>query len=111
MRAAAIARGLTLESKSRPLCKEDFDRFELIIAMDESNIDAIDTARQHWKVPEDAKAQIALMSKFSPDDSFRGRPVPDPYWSGAKGFELALDLIEGACEGLADQLTTSKVKS
>lgn len=111
MRAAAMARGLTLESKSRPLRKDDFHRFELIVAMDDSNIDALHTARQHWNVPSDAKGKVVLMSQFSPDDHFRGRPVPDPYWSGPKGFELALDLIEGACEGLLDQLTKSNVKS
>jgi protein-tyrosine phosphatase len=30
--------------------------------------------------------------------------VPDPYYSGAEGFERVLDLIEDACEGLVDHL-------
>lgn len=111
MRAAAIARGLTLESRSRPLRGDDFHRFELIVGMDESNIESIEIARNHWNVSKDAPAQVALMSHFSPDHNFRGRPVPDPYWSGPKGFDYALDLIEGACDGLADHLTASKLSS
>jgi len=106
MRQAAMKRDLTLESRSRPLQKEDFDKFEVIVGMDSSNLDSIETARSHWNVAQ-PRAKVVLMSQFSPDDGFRGRAVPDPYYSGADGFEYALDLIEGACEGLADHLTES----
>ncbi|KAI0566218.1 protein tyrosine phosphatase [Gracilaria domingensis] len=106
MRAAARKRGLKLESRSRPLAKDDFDKFEVIVAMDSYNLSAIETARQYWNV-DSPKARIVLMSEFSPDESFKGKPIPDPYWSGADGFEYALDLIEGACEGLADHLIGS----
>lgn len=104
MRQAAMKRGLTLESRSRPLKPEDFDKFEIIVGMDSSNIQSIETARKYWNV-EQPRAKVAIMSQFSPDESFRGRAVPDPYYSGSDGFEYALDLIEGACEGLADHLT------
>lgn len=104
MQAAAANRGLTLHSRSRPLEKQDFEKFDVIVAMDHSNIDSIEEARQYWGVPPEAKEKVVLMSKFSPDESFRGRAVPDPYYSGSKGFEYALDLIEGACKGLADDL-------
>lgn len=110
MRAAAEARGLTLVSQSRPLEPADFDKFDIIVAMDETNIEAIEDARACWQLPAD-KAEVVLMSQFSPDKSFRGRAVPDPYWSGPKGFEHALDLIEGACEGLADELIKRKQES
>ena len=30
--------------------------------------------------------------------------VPDPYYEGREGFELVLDLLEDACEGLLDDL-------
>lgn len=111
MRAAAKKRGLSLLSRSRPLRKEDFYRFDLIVGMDENNIESINTAKQHWNVSDDAPSRVALMSQFSPDESFRGRPVPDPYWSGDQGFELALDLIQGACEGLVDELIASEAQS
>lgn len=106
MQAAAANRGLALHSKSRPLVKQDFETFDVIVAMDHSNIDSIEEARRYWGVPQDTNAKVVLMSRFSPDEGFRGRAVPDPYYSGAKGFEYALDLIEGACEGLADDLVS-----
>ena len=31
--------------------------------------------------------------------------VPDPYYGGANGFELVLDILEDACEGLLKELT------
>lgn len=106
MRAAAENRDLKLESRSRPLSPDDFQAFHIIVGMDESNLEAIETARAHWGI-EQPRAKVVLMSDFSPDDSFRGRPVPDPYYGGINGFEHALDLIQGACEGLADHLSTS----
>lgn len=106
MREAANARGLNLTSVSRPLEPGDFDKFEVIVAMDGDNLEAIEEARAFWKIPPD-NARIVLMSQFSPDESFRGKAVPDPYWSGPKGFDYALDLIQGACEGLADHLVDS----
>ncbi|PXF48750.1 hypothetical protein BWQ96_01602 [Gracilariopsis chorda] len=110
MREAASKRGLNLQSRSRPLARQDFDDFEIIIAMDRANLQAIETARRHWGV-QHPKARIVLMSEFSPDESFKGKAVPDPYWSGPDGFEYALDLLMGACEGLADHLSALPTQS
>lgn len=107
MRAAASERGIAIESVSRPLRPDDFDNFDYIVAMDEMNIEAIDDARRHWGVP-DSDARVVLLSEYSGDETFRGRPVPDPYWSGAKGFELALDLIEESCKGLLDEILAER---
>lgn len=103
MRQAAEARGMNLTSRSRPLQKADFVDFDVIVAMDSSNLVSIGTAKSYWGV-QDARAKVVLMSHFSPDKKFRGQPVPDPYYGGEHGFEHALDLIEGACEGLLDEL-------
>lgn len=111
MRQAATDRGLTLTSMSRPLRKDDFDKFEVIVGMDDSNLESIQIAKQYWKVSNLAKAKTVLMSNFSSDETFRGRAVPDPYWSGPKGFEYALDLIQDACEGLADHLIQNQPTS
>lgn len=100
---AASSRGIQITSKSRPLQKDDFDRFDWIVTMDSNNTEAVETARAYWRVPRD-KANVALLSSFSNDNDFKGRPVPDPYFGGQRGFEHALDLIEGACEGLVDRL-------
>lgn len=110
MTQAANKRGLNVDSVSRPLCPEDFDKFDIIIAMDSNNIESIETARKHWGVNQ-PHAEIALMSEFSSDKNFRGQAVPDPYYSGADGFEYALDLIQDACDGLADHMTKDLPKT
>lgn len=106
MQYAAKQRGFTLDTTSRPLTKEDFDKFDYIVAMDSSNLEAIETARRHWGIDE-PHSKVMLLSEFSSDQSFRGKGVPDPYYSGQDGFDHALDLIQDACQGLADFLTKS----
>lgn len=104
MQYAAKQRGYVLDTRSRPLNKEDFDRFDYIVAMDSSNIDSVETARQHWGIDDKANVKVMLMSEFSSDESFRGKGVPDPYYSGQDGFDHALDLILDSCNGLVDFL-------
>lgn len=106
MTYSAGKRGIKVDSISRPLQKEDFDRFDWIIAMDSMNVEAIDTAREHWGV-ENPRAKVKLLSEFSSNADFKGQGVPDPYWSRQDGFEKALDLIEESCGGLLDQLSSA----
>lgn len=112
MQRVASARGYKLTSRSRPLRPEDFAEFDVIVGMDASNLESIDIARRHWGVGEpgaEGVAKVALLSTFSSDESFRGRAVPDPYYGGEFGFEHALDLIEGACDGLIDAVASDSV--
>lgn len=106
MQYAAEQRGLSLDTESRPLNKDDFNKFHMIVAMDSTNIEAVETARAHWGV-EDPKAKVVLLSDFSTTESFRGQGVPDPYWSRQNGFEHALDLIQESCDGLANHITAA----
>lgn len=106
MTYSANKRGIKVDSISRPLRKEDFDRFEWIIAMDSTNIESIETARAHWGV-EDPKAKVVLISEFSKEEEFKGKEVPDPYWSKQNGFEDVLDLLQESCAGLVDSLASA----
>ena len=57
-----------------------------------------------------AAAQVRLMSEFLRSAEFRGMDtVPDPYFGGRKGFELVLDLLEDACEGLLTEIAGAPV--
>jgi protein-tyrosine phosphatase len=69
----------------------------MILAMDHSNIAAMRAI-----APTRSKQKIELLTEYS--DKFHGKDVPDPYGGEAKDFELALDMIEDACRGLADLL-------
>lgn len=98
MRAHAVRRGYTLDSLSRPVVDDDFDRFDLIIGMDDQNISAL-----KGKAPTyEAVQKIHRMTDFSINKTYDH--VPDPYYGGATGFELVLDLLEDACQGLLEHI-------
>lgn len=83
--------------RARQVRPEDFQRFDFIFAMDESNLGNLrrEAPRQHH-------SQIALFLEYA------GMPrpweVPDPYGGGMSGFQRVLALIERACECLLDRL-------
>jgi low molecular weight protein-tyrosine phosphatase len=91
---AARRRGTTLEGAARRFDpRTDFDRFDLILAMDaENKRDLLALA------PDDAaRAKVRM---FLPGD----RDVPDPYYGGDDGFERVLDLVEEASASLLREL-------
>ena len=83
--------------RARRVRENDFDHFDLVIGMDDANIADL---RDLAPTPE-AQARIRRMA-----DYLRQHPgwdhVPDPYYEGAEGFELVLDLLEDACLSLLD---------
>ncbi|MDO5570970.1 MAG: low molecular weight protein-tyrosine-phosphatase [Bacteroidales bacterium] len=103
MRAHAIRRGYDLTHRARPVCIEDFERFDLIIAMDDRNYyDLYELA------PDlESRRKIHRMVEYSINPTYDY--VPDPYYSGADGFELVLDLLEDACRGLIDSLEKKRI--
>lgn len=101
MRAHAIRRGYQLDSISRPVTLSDFYDFDLIIGMDNRNIDEL----KHRAPDLESEAKVHQMTEFSRNKLYDY--VPDPYYSGAEGFELVLDLLEDACQSLLDEITSS----
>ncbi len=94
MQAAARARGYDLSRlRARQVGPGDFDRFNLIVAMDHDHRDIL--ARL---APPTGASKIRLMMEFARQSEYA--EVPDPYYGGPEGFELVLDLIEDAAEGL-----------
>ena len=81
---------------SRPVRQWDFHDFDLIIGMDDQNI----TDLKRMAPDLESVAKIHQMTEFSRNKLYDH--VPDPYYSGAKGFELVLDLLEDACAGLLE---------
>lgn len=98
MRRAAIQRGYRLDGLSRQFTEDDFDRFDLIVAMDRDNLDdikSLDPVGAHLH-------KVKLLSEFLPPVS--PSDVPDPYYGGEQGFEIVLNMIERACEPMLEQL-------
>ncbi len=99
MQSHAIKRGYNLTSISRKFDPHsDFDHFDLIIGMDDSNMENLKAMARN----DDDLKKLRKMTDFS--RSFAYDEVPDPYYGGSEGFELVLDLLEDACEGLLEGL-------
>jgi protein-tyrosine phosphatase len=97
MQKHAVKRGYDLTSIGRKFNpKVDFDRFDMIIGMDDENVMTLKNLARNEK---DIK-KIHKMTDFSKEWSYT--EVPDPYFGGYEGFELVLDLLEDSCEGLLD---------
>lgn len=94
MRAHALRRGYALTHRSRPVTADDFRHFDLLVAMDESNVRAL---RRLAPTPAD-EARIVRMADYL--TAHTAAEIPDPYYGGAEGFELVIDLLEDACAGL-----------
>jgi protein-tyrosine phosphatase len=99
MRRCGNKHGYNFNSRAQQFDSSYFDRFDLIIGMDHENIRAI-TAKARNE--EDLK-KIRLMA-----DYLRHHPsqptIPDPYYGVERDFELVIELLEDACEGLLDSL-------
>lgn len=83
--------------RARQICAEDFDRFDLILAMDGGHLDRLRRA-----APAGRSDRIRRFLDFAPGAG--RRDVPDPYYGGADDYELALDLIEAGCRGIVAML-------
>jgi protein-tyrosine phosphatase len=96
--SAALRRGIDLSGlRARRGEAGDFERFDLILAMDEDNLNEL---RQ--LAPAHARERIRLVMEYAPNAA--SRAVPDPYYGGAQGFEAVLDLLEEAAEGLLAEI-------
>jgi protein-tyrosine phosphatase len=86
-------RGLKMKHlRGRQVSRDDFDRFDVILAMDEDNLANLQRIR-----PAGSRAKLALLMSYAPQAG--SREVPDPYYGGAEGFETVLDLVESAADG------------
>lgn len=100
MRGSAARRGYVVDSRSRVFYPSaDFSRFDWIVGMDEQNVADL----RRLAISQDEKNKIVRMMDFYPGETDY-REVPDPYYEGPQGFELVLDLLEKAVEGLIQRL-------
>ena len=94
--AEARQRGIDISGlRARQVQAEDFHRFDQILAMDRSNLRALERIR-----PSGSKADLRLC--LSDASGLGQTDVPDPYYDG--GFEQAYELIEAAAKGLLQRI-------
>jgi len=95
---AAVRRGYDMSRlRARIVEPDDFERFDLILAMDRNNL-----AILRRRAPAAARDRVRLFLDFAPEADTA--EVPDPYYGGASGFEEVLDLVEAASRGLIAHL-------
>lgn len=100
--AAAQRRGIDLSTlRARVVDARDFERFDLILAMDEQNL--LELKR---RAATQQHERLRLIMDYAPEAGRRF--VPDPYYGGPQGFEEVLDLLEQAADGLLQELLQGK---
>ncbi len=102
---AAESRGIDLSDlRGRQVTVADFDRFELVLAMDKDNLIMLQQL-----CPTASSDQLKLFLEFATGLDFD--EVPDPYYGGTKGFEKVFDMLENASSGLIDFTQKNKSQS
>ena len=99
MRRAAEARGIPMTHRARQVREEDFERFDMIIAMDDNNYENLFRLAPN----RDYHVKIYRFREFLRQHK-EWSYIPDPYYEGHEGFELVLDLLEDGCSTLIEQL-------
>ena len=95
---AAAARGYDLSSiRARKVAPADLEYFDLILAMDRNNLDALKRIS-----PPEALKRIQLFMSYA--QNFDDEEVPDPYYGLGHGFDLVIDMVEDAAQGLLESL-------
>ena len=99
--AEGHARGIPLRGAARQFQREDFERFDVVVAMDRQN--EADLSRLARGGPHVGK--IHLLRSFDGAAAEAGHlDVPDPYYGGDAGFAQVFDLVDDACQGLLEAL-------
>ena len=99
MRRTAQSNGIQLESRARQFQSADFNRFNLILAMDHSNLARLEEIAPSNLSPE----KLMLFRSFDPECN-GNQDVPDPYYGGAKGFEEVYFMVKRTCPPLLDYI-------
>jgi len=96
MRSAASGRGYELASRARRIERLDFDRFDLIVTMDEDNYRDVEALNPG------SRARVVRMIDYC--EEHQVSEVPDPYYGGESGFHEVIDILEDSCGNLLRRL-------
>ena len=96
--SAARRRGLDISDlQARQIKQSDFEDFDYILAMDRDNHDTLSS-----QCPVQHRHKLHMFLEYAPDAG--QQEVPDPYYGGADGFDLVLDMVESGSRGLLDDM-------
>ena len=101
-RAIAVSRAheIALDSAAQQFRAGDFDRFDLILALDTDIFRGLERLAPNAA----ARAKIRYLRDFDPQAS-HSRDVPDPYYGSTRHFEQVFELVDRSCRGLLAALS------
>lgn len=100
--SAAAERGYDLSDlRARQVTELDFDRYDYIMAMDTSNLEALNTMRTPT-----FQGELDLFMRYAESNhqTIDSMQVPDPYYGGEDGFFDVIDRVERASDGLLNHI-------
>ena len=101
MRIAAERRNIRILSRARQITSEDLEKFNYILAMDNSNFKNIKNLKNLTSA-----TQLAAIKKIQDFRSvFKEEEVPDPYFGGEEGFDNVLDILEDSVTGFLNSIS------
>jgi len=88
-----------IEHKGRKFQKEDFEEFDLILAMDGSNLkDILNLLHEN----DESRNKVKLLRSYEPNGE--GKEVPDPYYGNLDDFNNVYEMLINACGHLLDKI-------
>ena len=99
MQATARSKGIHLTSRAQQIQSGDIRRFDLILAMDRSNLEAM----EYMCNPESARKKIRLFRSFDPEVD-GDLDVPDPYYGRDDGFEHVYQIVQRTCPPILEHV-------
>ena len=101
MRITAERRGLNILSTARQINTKDFENFNYILAMDNSNFKNINDLKNR-----NSSSDFSSIKKIQDFRSvFKDLEVPDPYFGGDEGFDHVLDILEDSVGGFLESIS------
>lgn len=100
-RSIAVGKRYNLDitkQRGRQFTSEDFDRFDHIYVMDQSNYDHVMALARDQK---DREKVNMILEELFPGERV---DVPDPFFGGDQGFEQVYKMLDKACEHIAEKL-------
>ncbi len=102
-RGEAARRGVPMAGVARQFTADDFGRFDLVLAMDADNREAL---RALAPSPE-AAAKVHLLREFDPQ-AHGNHDVPDPYFGVSEGFAEMFDMVDRSVAGLIAHIGSTR---
>ena len=92
MQATAQKYGISMDTRAEQFQPSDFNRFDLVLAMDESNLSILES----YSKAAMKSGKLRLFRSFDPENN-GDLDVPDPYYGGDQGFELVYQMVDRTC--------------